>query len=271
MDSLSSWDDLVLKVQALGKALAKSAVVNVSAAAPRKAAKDLVQSYFRVARGELEGLGIADLEELDAEFQTLLQLANRVSRRSTLIKIVRDIRNTLESIEGQREMAIGAAARSHVSNTNQLTSQEQQIIATLQTLVPAASLSYQQAVQDLQQLGRLSFRGTAAELREALREVLDHLAPDEAVSAAPGFKLEAQQTGPTMRQKARFILRSRGQAKNAIETAEKAVELIDELVASLVRSTYTRASISTHTTPTVAEVRRIKGYVDTLLLDLLAL
>jgi hypothetical protein len=271
MQSLSSWDDIVRNVQALVKSLAKSGVTNVAAAAPRKAAKDLVQAYFRVVRGELESLGVGDLDELDGQFQTLLQLANRVSRRSTFLSTVKGIKEELERVEGLREVAIGTSGRASLESANQLTNQEQQVVATLQTLVPAAALSYQQAVQDLQQLGRFSFRGTAAELREALREVLDHLAPDAAVSAAPGFKLEAGQTTPTMRQKARFILRSRGQPKNAIDTAEKAVELVDELVASLVRSIYTRASISTHTTPTVGEVRRIKSYVDTLLVDILAL
>ena len=58
------------------------------------------------------------------------------------------------------------------------TSVEVQIIETLQSLVPTAALSYQQAIRDLADSTRVSYRGPAAELREVLREVCDHLAPD---------------------------------------------------------------------------------------------
>ena len=44
---------------------------------------------------------------------------------------------------------------------------------------------------------RISYRGTAAELREVLRELLDHLAPDADVLKS-GIRLEAGQTTPTM-------------------------------------------------------------------------
>ena len=117
--------------------------------------------------------------------------------------------------------------------------------------------------------GRHSFRGTAAELREALREILDHLAPDDDVQASSGFKLEPDQTRPTMRQKVRFILKSRRRSDPAIATAEKAADVVDELTASLVRSVYTRASMSTHVSSGPEEVMRIKAYVDVILTDLL--
>ena len=78
-----------------------------------------------------------------------------------------------------------------------------------------------------------TFRGTASELREALRETLDHLAPDEDVMKAPGFKLERDRKAPTQKQKVRFILRSRRVPKGARKTPEDSVSLIEELTRSV--------------------------------------
>src|SRR6266853_172856 len=52
-------------------------------------------------------------------------------------------------------------------------------LATLDKVVPTTALSSRQAPQDLGDQQRVSYRGTAAELREVLRELLDHLASDE--------------------------------------------------------------------------------------------
>lgn len=57
-------------------------------------------------------------------------------------------------------------------------------------LVPTAALSYQQAIRDLADGGRVSYRGPAAELREVLREVLDHQAPDGEVMKSSDYKPE---------------------------------------------------------------------------------
>jgi hypothetical protein len=192
-----------------------------------------------------------------------------VNRRSTYLKQLKSIQQSLEQLEAQREFAIGASAKRATGTASVISDHERRIVGTLETLVPSAALSYRQAVIDLSSPGRISFRGTAAELRETLREVLDHLAPDDAVSAMAGFKLEHEQKRPTMKQKVRFILRPRGQSRTAIESAEKTAELVDELAASVVRSIYERASVSTHAPTTIVEVKRIKSYVDTVLADLL--
>lgn len=150
-----------------------------------------------------------------------------------------------------------------------LSGDEQRIVSTISELVPSAARSYRQALDDLTAAGRISYRGTAAELREALREIIDHLAPDEAVENEPSFRLEDGMTHPTMRQKVRFVLRSRGLAKRKTEPAEKLTEKVDEITASLFRSIYVHASQNTHASPTLDEVRRLKRYVDTVLTDLL--
>lgn len=82
-----------------------------------------------------------------------------------------------------------------------LSETERAIYETLQRMLPAASTSYEQALRDISHGGRVSWRGTATELREVLREVIDHLAPDDQVVGSAGFQLEAGQKQSTQRQK----------------------------------------------------------------------
>jgi hypothetical protein len=106
-------------------------------------------------------------------------------------------------------------------------------------------------------------------LREALRETLDYLAPDNDVIAQPGFKLEKDATRPTMQQKVRFILKSRGKNKSQTEAPENAVSVIEERVGALARAVYNRSSVSTHVGTAKQEVQQIKAYVDVVLGELL--
>jgi hypothetical protein len=83
-------------------------------------------------------------------------------------------------VSGQIELLIGGST-THIPSQD-----DQKIIDTLAGLVPSAALSYQQAIADLKDGSRVSFRGPALELRETLREVVDYMAPDAAVEKSPG-------------------------------------------------------------------------------------
>jgi hypothetical protein len=122
---------------------------------------------------------------------------------------------------------------------------------------------------DLADPERVSFRGTAAEMREVFREVLDHLAPDTDVMSKPEFRLEQDCTRPTTKQKVLFILVSRGKPKGALRAPEDTASLIENILGSLARSTYERASLSTHVSFPREEVLQLKMYVDTMLCELL--
>jgi hypothetical protein len=71
------------------------------------------------------------------------------------------------------------------------------------------------------------------------------------------------------RQKARFVLKSRGHPDTAAKAPEAAVGVVEELVASLVRSVYQSGSLSTHVTSARARVKQLKMYVNTVLAELL--
>ena len=137
--------------------------------------------------------------------------------------------------------------------------EDDEVIQRLNALVPSAARSYTQAVLDLKDDGRVSFRGPALELREALREVLDHLAPDDEVMAAPGYTQEKEKPGPTMRQKVRFIMKKRNGASS--EAPEQAATAFEESIARLVRAVYDLSSKATHVAGEREAVVQLRRYV----------
>jgi hypothetical protein len=268
-----SWHSLLASLGELERAISRVSAVNVNTTTARDSAKSLIQDYFRRTRSDLIAVGLAeaDVEELDGQMQRLLQLANGRNAKTTYTRLLREIRRNVQNIELIREYRLGEQRQGEGAQRPVLaTDIETKIIETLTELVPSAALSYQQALRDLGvSTERLSFRGTAVELREALRETLDHLAPDGDVMAAPGFKLERDRTGPTQKQKVRFILRSRRVPEGARKTPEESVSLIEKLTGSLTRASYDRGSLATHVASTENEVRQLKMYVDSVLAELL--
>jgi hypothetical protein len=150
-----------------------------------------------------------------------------------------------------------------------LSSVEAAILETLAKMLPPAAASYEQALRDLQFGERVSWRGPANEFREILREVIDHLAPDDKVTAVAGYQNEQGRTGPTQKQKVRFILRARRAGAAAVTVAENSLDAAAEAVATLARSTYQRSNVSTHTSTAIPEIRNLKRYVDALMGELL--
>jgi len=233
-------------------------------------ARALSQTYFRVVKPELDKLAIPeDLQELDACFQALLALANTQTTIGKYMRLADRIRMLRPEIEVKVELAVSKKlARTGFFGTT-LSPIEQAVIETLDRLVPSAGASYKQALSDLRDYKRTSFRGTASELRECLREVLDHLAPDEEVTKAPSYKVDPGRNKPTMKQKARFVLRARKVAEAARQVPEDMIALIDESVASLPRSLYSQGSLSTHISQTRGQVAQLKVYTDAILAELL--
>jgi hypothetical protein len=229
----------------------------------------LTAKYFGQRRPELVSvLGEAvQIIELDGAWQRLLRVAHENQQsRATYDRALQEIRQRL------MEVTLAALTKT-VSATKPdvlvLSDEETRLLQTLErTVVPAAE-SYRQGMADLAQKSRPSYRGTATEFRECLREVVDHLAPDQNVMAEPGFKLEQNQTRPTTKQKVSFILRSRRRNDSQREATTKSMDVIDEISGALARAVQNRASVATHVPQTAQEVRRIKRYVDVVLFDLL--
>ena len=221
-------------------------------------ARSIADTYFGSIQSYLQGVqrrgGLA--EEIEFVVSAILQLSSEPREKGAYIGQVKELRPYLQ----QAMIDVMKAPRLVLSST------ERRILNTLERMLPHTATSYEQVLQDLAAGKRVSWRGTGTELREVLREVIDHLAPDGDVMAAPAFKLEADLKRPTHKQKVRFILKAR---KRAVGVAEASVETVEEGIASLARSTYQRGSATTHASTDAIEVRKLKNYVDALLVELL--
>lgn len=255
---------LLVDIERERKALNHVAGTQLHSSTSRSSLRAIVERYFNDVRPLLTdntqpGLHIESVDRIMQELLTLCHKRGTVRKYKELLKQAKTYLISLDS---------RLVSASH-GNGRVRTDIDTQIITTLRTLLPSASLSYEQALTDLGSEQRLSWRGPATDLREALREALDHLAPDEEVLAIPGYRQEPNSHGPTMKQKVRFILRSRGLSKAITATTEDAATSIDEALGSFVRSVYTRSSISTHTPTEKSEVQRILDLVRVVFCELL--
>lgn len=261
---------LIADVEALGASLRRSQAVNVNDQSSKDRAIGLATRYFNDVRPRLVATaGETDsLLRHDELWQQLVRLAHGNNARRTYLKTIGALRRELSefNISALSTPAVPAA---HSGASASPSREETLILQTLESLVPSAAASYRQGLSDLMGAERLSYRGTAADLRESLRETLDQLAPDADVQAQEWYKPEEGQKKPTMKQKARYILTSRERNKTQRDSAEKMLTLIEELSGEVMRAVYSRASLATHIHQSKREVQQIKRYVDTVLFDLL--
>lgn len=263
-DVLTTLDQISEDVTKLAESINGARGRSVPPSAVQPIARAIARTYFESVRPELQAAqnrkGLVD--EIDFGLQGLLQLAIAPHTKEVYLGPLGELRAYLLEATIDLMKARGSP-RLVLSQT------ERAIVETLGRMLPSSSASYEQALRDISQGGRVSWKGTGTELREVLREVIDHLAPDDQVLASPGFQLEPDQKTPTQRQKVRFILRARRSSSAAVSVAQASLETVEAAVATLARSTYTRGSASTHTASNGAEIRSLKRYVDALLAELL--
>lgn len=233
-------------------------------------AGNIVDSYFRETRAKLVNscVKIDAITDLDNLMHKLLEATHKATTTSAYKSIAKEIWSGLISLE--KMMLLSGTLK---TKDTLITPVDRTIIDTLTRIVPSAALSYEQALLDLDQPTRLSWRGPATDLREALRECLDHLAPDDKVEAQENYKREqgTKAPGPTMKQKVRFVLRKRELGENTVKTAEDAVDLVDTITGSFVRSVHSRASVSTHKPTKKSEVCRVRDFVRIALCEILSI
>jgi DNA-binding XRE family transcriptional regulator len=261
---------LITDIEALGASLRRGNAINVNDQSSKDRAIALATHYFGDLRPRVVAVGgeTESVLQLDELWQLLVRLAHGNNARRTYLKIIGSLRKQLSEFN-IAALATPVVQTSKSSASSALSREETLVLQTLEELVPSAAASYRQGLSDLLGPARLSYRGTAAEFREALRETLDHLAPDAEVEKQKWYKAEEGQTKPTMKQKARYILVSRAQNKTQRATAEKMFGLIEELSGEVMRAVYNRASLATHVHQSKNEVKQIKRYVDTVFFDLL--
>src|SRR5262245_49349843 len=217
---------------------------------------------------ELRGMLPADAKEVaraDRAFSFLHDLSRKRPSKQKCVEALGEAKRALVALESL--FLTGAGWR----NAGAPAPIDERIISTLREICPSAAAAYAQGIKDLETLDRASWRGPATELREALREALDALAPDKDVESMHGYKPEPNATRPTMKQKAKFILKSRDMKGAQVDHSVGVVESVDDMVSGITRSVYSRSSVSTHTPTDRDEVVRLHVWVRLVLCELLAL
>lgn len=258
-------DSLINSVEMLKKSLSKTKAININSKTTKASVIGTAKEYFSTYRNYLKERSLGDdlIGLIDENMQELIRLAQGNNPKKYYLTKIKEIESISKELS-IKDISIAILPKNKIGDS------ENAIISTLESIVPSAALSYKQAILDLlEHEQKISYRGTATELRESLRETLDYLAPDDNVMSEENFKLEKDQFKPTMKQKVRFILKKR-EVNDAMRTpTEKSTEMVEELMGQIARATYTRASLSTHLKTTKGEVVKIKRCVDLVLHELL--
>lgn len=261
---MSTVAALLFKVENVSKAVRAIRGEQVRSAATKSLLHEIASDYFSGVKSIAEQCN-GGSESLDNIFQEIHLISRKNPSKKRCLDLLKTAKHSLVACEGAELAKFSRQQAGHSTPVDEL------IVATLDDMCPSASLAYQQALIDLNQERRLSWRGPATDLREALRETLDRLAPDVDVESSPGFKLEQDAKHPTMKQKVRFVLKNRGVASGAMATPESAVVGIEDVLGGLTRSVYNRSSVSTHTPTDRTEVARVHAWVRLVLCELLEL
>jgi hypothetical protein len=160
------------------------------------------------------------------------------------------------------------AIKTTASATFSQVSFEPVIFEALNRVDRSLGRSYEQVVSDLNDEARGSWKGTANELRETLSTLLRALAPDEKVITQEKYMQEKNTTGPTQKQRVKYILEQRRSGSNEVEVAQE-VEAFEERIGGFIRKFYNRASNSTHRPSERKEILKIHSYFIAFMRDLL--
>lgn len=263
-DALEALGQITDQLNTLSNLIARPKPKSLTPSVVQPIASAIARSYFDSIRPELRRSGVRQdlVQEVDGRLQELLRLASAPRDRNAYADLpnlsARLLDATIELMKARGDQRLA------------LSRTEQEILRRLAEMKPVSADSYEQALRDIAQGDRVSWRGTATEMREVLREVMQLLAPDDQVTGAPEYMPEDGQTRPTQRQRVRFILAARHTPAEAIEQAEGTLDTVEELIALLARTTYKRMNASTHGSTGVREVRNLQRYMTALLGELLS-
>jgi hypothetical protein len=224
------------------------------------------QPYFAQTVGA-EDPQIASMDEI---MQGLLQISSDGSARRTVVRLVsRAARNF-------RDNLLVRISRAYWSSAPQRSPAglDEEAARRLRNLDSKVADGYEQAVLDIEDPERQSYRGAAAELREVLTHVLHILAPTAEVEAMDWYK-EARKSRsitepkPTRAERTKFILRKQVQGSTATESAESYMFMVEERLGHVIGRTFERSNRATHAGSERDELVRLLPYINALLRELL--
>jgi len=223
------------------------------------------QPYF----SQIVGAEDPQIAALDEMMQELLQISSDGSARRTVI------RSVSRAAKNFRDNLLFRISRAYWSRAPQRSPAglDDDLARRLRNLDPKIADGYEQAVLDIEDPERQSYRGAAAELREVLTHVLHILAPTSEVEAMDWYK-EARKSGtatepkPMRTERTKFILRKQVQGSTTTEFAESYMSMVEERLGHVIGRTFERSNRSTHAESEKGELVRLLPYINALLREL---
>lgn len=264
-------DQFIDSLISLERQLSLKSAKRVNTGEEKNAVRAVVGTWFRTFKPLFASL--LDSEELlapvDDCLQSLLRLATTLSARSSYLTL---LRKTTRIFKNDLLMPLTKAYWEKLPQTS--SSDYHEVVASrLEAMALSLKDSYEQVVRDLSSDERKSYKGTANELRELLREVLHRLAPDEAIRKQRWFiathPKDIDKVRPKLAERTKHILRQRGRGDSVTDAVKSYAEAAEDLLGRVVRSTYTRANASTHTHQAKQEIQAQLRYLNALFLELL--
>ncbi len=250
------------QLELLLKALSRRSAAHVNTADEISQVRAVVTTWFETLRPGLAAQGIAgaNLRRVDEPLRSCMELTTNRSLRRRYRALLRSATRKFK-----QSVIVEAATKTDELGMDPAAAQ---VAEKLARVASALSASYQQVHRDLRDSGRLSYRGTANELREALRELLDRLAPEDEVVKQRWFNVATSSGRPTHQQRARFVLEQRGAGSRILDVANESISIVEDGLARLVREMYNRTSAAAHTSQDAEEIRKMIRYFDALVVDL---
>lgn len=250
---------------------------------PSKEDRDFVlaacQTWFSEHTRAIQLLGVPaeTVVALNGRFGDLLRLAGTSRRRVLYMGNIQEIQKMLDGFYADAQVVEWQQERGSVAN-HQTSGTQDQVLDLLNSVDADLATRYRQVIQDLSEVGRVSYTGTAGELREILRIVLHTKAPEEEVRKKEWFIQKRESTnnddekkrGPTHAERVRYILETqRHTSQKDLTNAQANQELVDAILGQVARSAYDRMSAKVHGGNDKKEIIRSLQYINALLADLL--
>lgn len=210
------------------------------------------------------------LAQISEMMEEILRVSSDGSARRT---VVRSVANVCKKFRDDLLLPLNRAYWSRAPERSPA-GQDEGAAKRLRKLDAKVAADYEQAVLDIEDPDRISYRGAASELREVLTQVLHILAPTAEVQATDWYK-EARKSGvvtepkPTRAERTKFILRKQEQGTTGTGFAESYMSMVEERLSQVIGRTFARSNRSTHADSEKDELTRLLPYVNALLRELL--
>lgn len=236
------------------------------------------QTWFSEYSKQVQLLGVPAemVVKLNELFGNLLRTVGTAKRRIAYLENIQSIEEIFEGFYAEAQVVEWQHNRPNGFPTEQ---NPDEVVELLASVDSDLATRYRQVISDLSDPNRMSYAGTAGELREILRIVMLTNAPDDQVKQKRWFKQtrasatnqKEKERGPTHAERVRYILETKREVSDKdVTIAQSNEEAIDTILGKAARSSYDGMNSQLHGSKNKGDIIRSLQYVRPLLIDLLS-